>query len=1522
MQVVVVKKECLYKYPFPSELVSSYWVKDNDEFGNERELVMLEKANNMWQLVANEKCHIIVDNNEVPSVVVSYNKFYLLKIEGKETTTSALIYVCNETAESYESYQVKADGDYTIGYAKNQNIVFNTDMVKEEHAILTRKNNAFYIKALDNDIGIYINDHREVNKKLSNGDIIFVVGYKMIILNDIIIINKYTNGVTINSENIVPVELPKYQGELLKTDDDDDAELYSENDYFSRSPRFVTTIGDEEMKIDNPPGKSEPDDTPVIYTIGPMLTMAMSSVVSASTSITNVVKGNGTLWTVLPTAVISVAMLGSTILWPSLMRRYSKKKQAEKEQKRQEKYIEYLTEKRNKIEVKRINQFQVLTENYQSPENLASIILNKRRNLWERKIESKDFLDVRLGIGTIPLKLKLGYSSEDFSMSSDNLKEELNKVAESAKDIPNAPVTISLTERNKLVIIGDKYYRESMLKSIILQLVTYHSYNDLKLVLMSSDNNCDIWDSIKILPHMWSNSRDIRFYGNDYEDMSKVSFYLEQVFMSRKYGDDNDKQVEKNIDFHNVTPYYLIIVDNIKKNKSIEIISKVLAEKTNLGFGLIILNDGIGSLPNECNDFITAAGDKSAIIKNDLNKENQQAFVMDSMENIDLPLLCEKLSNIPIKLPSILDDQKKSISFLEMYKVGKVENLNVLDRWEKNNPVNSLSVPIGIHPDGEIFNLDLHEKFHGPHGLIAGMTGSGKSEFIITFILSMCLNFSPEEVSFVLIDYKGGGLTGAFENKTKNIRLPHLAGTITNLDRAEIKRSLASIQSELHRRQEMFNKVKSELNESTLDIYKYQKLYRDGQIKEPISHLFIISDEFAELKSQQPDFMDELISAARIGRSLGVHLILATQKPSGIVDDQIWSNSKFKVCLKVQEKSDSMDVIKCPDAAALKNVGRFYLQVGYNDYFAMGQAAYAGAKYIPRNKITKTVDRSISFINDIGDTIKSIETTEKKELAALGEELPNILNYICESAKSKNIEARKLWLDKIPGEIFVNNLINKYQFKPEKWKIVPVIGEYDDPGNQAQGLLTIDFNDTGNTLIYGIEGSEIMLSSLIYSTIITHGPEEVNIYVIDFGTEMFGMFKSAPQVGDVVYINESEKLANLFGTILKELERRKKKLVEYNGDYNLYVKNGGTDLSRIVVIINNYEMFAENYEDYVDVVSGLTRECERYGIVFVMTASGVNAVRGKTSQNFSNQLCLQFNDPSDYTSILGPTHGIVPSAITGRGLVKLNGELYEYQTAYPCKGDEINNFIKNICYKLNEVIKHHATTIAVLPDHVRLENVESGISTLQRVPIGIQKNTLEIAYFNFTKTPISIVSAQDMSYMDKFIPSLAQVIQNINGVNLYVVDADDIISDSSIFTNYYGSSNPDFLNKFEEISQNSNEQSIVLFYGFDSYKGKLSSEDDSKFKNLLSNLKTNTSVKVIIADAVAKIKNYEYDEFYRDNVNAINAVWIGSGITEQFTIKSSTYNKDTRAQIPNDYGYNVVMGNAIFIKLLDFYTED
>ena len=198
------------------------------------------------------------------------------------------------------------------------------------------------------------------------------------------------------------------------------------------------------------------------------------------------------------------------------------------------------------------------------------------------------------------------------------------------------------------------------------------------------------------------------------------------------------------------------------------------------------------------------------------------------------------------------------------------------------------------------------------------------------------------------------------------MRLPHLAGVITNLDGAAITRSLVSIKSELKRRQELFNRARDIVGGDNVDIYTYLDLFRQERVTEPCPHLFIVADEFAELKQQEPEFMDELISAARIGRSLGVHLILATQKPSGVVNDQIWSNARFKVCLKVADEADSREMIRRPDAAALTQAGRFYLLVGYNEYFALGQAAYAGTRYVPQSRYTETTDESVTLVSDTG----------------------------------------------------------------------------------------------------------------------------------------------------------------------------------------------------------------------------------------------------------------------------------------------------------------------------------------------------------------------------------------------------------------------------------------------------------------------------------------------------------------------------------------------------------------------------
>ena len=266
-----------------------------------------------------------------------------------------------------------------------------------------------------------------------------------------------------------------------------------------------------------------------------------------------------------------------------------------------------------------------------------------------------------------------------------------------------------------------------------------------------------------------------------------------------------------------------------------EMLKKIYAKKKNLNISVINFYDELKNLPKECT-MVVELGEQGGRLfdKNDITGRSVD-FTPDIFLTMDPEELSVQLANIPLDISENSGNLPSMVTFLEMFGVGKVEHLNALSRWKENDPTKSLEVPVGVDTTGELFKLDLHEKFHGPHGLVAGMTGSGKSEFIITYILSLAVNFHPYEVAFILIDYKGGGMAKAFE------KLPHTAGIITNLDGAAIKRSLISIESELKRRQAIFAEASKKIGESNIDIYKYQKLFREGVVEEPLQHLFIIS---------------------------------------------------------------------------------------------------------------------------------------------------------------------------------------------------------------------------------------------------------------------------------------------------------------------------------------------------------------------------------------------------------------------------------------------------------------------------------------------------------------------------------------------------------------------------------------------------------------------------------------------------------------------------------------------------------
>ena len=971
------------------------------------------------------------------------------------------------------------------------------------------------------------------------------------------------------------------------------------------------------------------------------------------------------------------------------------------------------------------------------------------------------------------------------------------------------------------------------------------------------------------------------------------------------------------MDYTKYRPYYLIITDDYKLVREIEIIKDVADLSINVGFSLVVISPRLVNIPNECKTFISIGDKKSGVFENELVSNKQKEFIADVDPNLNMYECCKFLANIPIDIEKEHLSLPNSVTFLEMYNVGMVEQLNILSRWKNSDPTKSLSASIVYDKTRELFKLDLHEKAHGPHGLIAGMTGSGKSEFIISYILSMALNYHPYEVSFVLIDYKGGGLTGAFENKETGMKLPHLAGTITNLDTVEMNRSLASIQSELRKRQRLFNEARDKLNESTIDIYKYQSLYRKGLVEKPISHLIIISDEFAELKDQRPEFMDQLISTARIGRSLGVHLILATQKPAGVVNDQIWSNSKFRVCLKVQDKSDSMDMIKCPDAASLKQAGRFYLQVGYNELFAQGQAAWAGAQYYPTEKRKKKVDQSITIVDNTGNTIKSLDNKQNEvQIASQGEEITSIIKYIVDEAQEENISIDQLWLDRIPNVIYTEELKKKYGWKTEKNNIVPIIGEYDDPDNQRQSVLTMPISNGGNAIVFGAAGSgkELMLTSIVYSSITTHDSNEINFYILDFGAETLGMFRNAPHVGEVLLSSESEKIGNLLKMITQITEERKKLFLDYNGSYDFYINHGGKQIPLIVIMINNIEGFMELYPDYEDIIGQLTRECPKYGISFIVSTNGPNTMRYRLRQNFAQNIVLQFNDPSDYASVIPGVRKKEPSKNFGRGLIGLDG-IYEFQTALPFREERLSDYIKVICLKLNEICSYKAKKIPILPSVVTSEDVISSLRGLTRIPVGITKETLEIATMNLKKGIFNI-TGEDMSIAGPFVTGVIKMITKIPGTKCMVLDASEILGED--IPNGIEVDTGDCSTGIDKIMNlpDSSTPTVCVITGIGDLLSKMDISKKGEFTDLLDKKIKSETLKIVLVDVIDNIKSIGYDSWYKGNTDLAEGVWIGNGISNQFTFKISTNSRILRQELEPNFGYIIEKGKAYVMKLL------
>ena len=1094
-------------------------------------------------------------------------------------------------------------------------------------------------------------------------------------------------------------------------------DFYKDYPEYHRSPRIIYRSSEDKILI-NPPGAEpqKPSDELLKLIMPPLIMVGVTLLIT-------IFQPRG-LYII---ATVSMSVVSVIFSVQGFFKNRKKYKEDKKE--RVELYHLYLKDKAKDLEQLSRKQREGMFYHFPAIEDLTKMVKRYDSRIYEKTPLHFDFLAYRLGLGKVPTSYELKYGQEERSGKKDALEEEGYALFQAHQKIDNLPIVASLN-RGPVGYVGPRPIVLEQLQLLVAQLAVFHSYHDLTIIPIIPEEEKESWDWMRWLPHATLQDMNVRSFVYNQRTRDQVLNSLNQILKLRKAQKEEEKANDTKI-FH---PHYVVLITDETLILDHVIMEFFREDPTELGCSIIYVADVLSSLSENIQTVISIKDRNQGQLLLQEGVLRELDFQLDHFpEGYDKEAISRGLA--PLKhIQQLKSSIPDSVTFLEMYQAETFNDLKVLSRWASHAPYQSLAVPIGLRGKDDLVYLNLHEKAHGPHGLIAGTTGSGKSETIQSYILSLAVNFHPHDVAFLLIDYKGGGMANLFKD------LPHLLGTITNLDGAQSMRALASINAEIHRRERLFGQY------GVNHINQYQKKFKLGEATEPLPHLFLISDEFAELKVNQPDFIKELVSIARVGRSLGVHLILATQKPSGVVDDQIWSNSRFKLALKVADRGDSMEMLRTADAAEITQTGRAYLQVGNNEVYELFQTAWSGADYQPEKDQLGIEDHTIYLINELGQYEVLNQDLSGLDMAEEIKEVPTELDVIVQEInhlhQQEGIAAvAQPWLPPLKERITLDELEKVVPIEAWQKRTAPsvLIGVADIPQAQKQEAVAIDLSKDGNILLYGSPGTgkTTFLQTAAMDLARKQSPENLTMYLLDFGTNGLAPLSQLPHVADSLLLDQTEKIQKFIRIINRELDRRKKLLSEHGvGTIALYREVTGKQEPTMVILMDSYEsMKDEPYEtDLFKLFMRISREGLSIGVHLIITASRQNNLRAQLYSNFKHQLTLPQNDISEIRGIVGATPlAATMEDIKGRALMKRD-EVDVVQFALPVAGDndiQIINNLRDQVQSLKEMWTGRTPAgIPMVPDELTEAAFygREDVATLLdegKVPLGLDLETVE-----------------------------------------------------------------------------------------------------------------------------------------------------------------------------------------------------
>ncbi len=1320
-------------------------LEHTDAAGAKRPLVDIDREGDNWVAYATSWARLHHEGRAVDGVPLTHA---LLLVISDASSGESYFLLCAEPGQAaggVRVFELPPNDTLTIGYGQCD-INYPCQLISSSHALIRIDNGRIVLQDDNSTNGTYLNRSAVREREIVPGDVMDLFGLRVAFLGSCIAVRSLLTPYTV-STRLQPFSHRVVQESAAgrqKAHAGEDQELI-----FERSPRIAFKREAAKLQVENPPNKPNNEEMPLVFTVGSSALMSMSSMMMAVSSLQNVTLAGGGIMRALPSLFMAGSMFIGGLVMPIVTRKYTDKRNEKKEEERQAKYLAYLASFEERIARIGREQKEYLLSTYPDNTSLARMVQEQSPLVWGRIPKHRDFLDLRLGTAELPVDVHIDYPRQGFTLDEDVMRSAVQEFQDKKRTVPDAPFILSLKETGILGVYASYEVRMRYVQGLLLQLCAQHSYTEMKLVLIYPKSEEADWEWARWLPHLWSDNHELRAIATERDSMRYISSYLDSFATS-------DKARREDSDVHCVA-----VIADMRLAEQCQALMRGIHDIRQRPLSVIALADRVSQLPKECKSVVTLNEQEGYLYPNIDDMESPVPFRQDAVPVMQLREFAAQLGRMHLTGAAGETALPDSLSFYAMMRWGNVGQCDLSSRWRKSDPIKTLAAPVGVDADGALMSLDIHQNAHGPHGLVAGMTGSGKSEFVITYLLSMAVTYSPLEVGFVLIDYKGGGMSDTLK------ALPHVVGIIDNLGGSVgIHRSMNSLSAELKRRQRVFKEVGDRLKQSNLDIYRYQKLFREGAVSEPMQHIIIVSDEFAELKQQEPDFMDELVSAARIGRSLGVHLILATQKPAGIVDGQIESNTRFRVCLKVQDEADSRSMLKRTEAATLTRTGRYYLQVGNNEMFLLGQSGWSGAPSIPMERYTELPDDSIELVNELGMTTMKARLPKKDDGVKRIKQVDELVEHVRQGAEREGMHIQPIWLPMLRTDVTIDEIEKQHKPEHKPYSIAPVIGMVDDPFMQSQYPMQLDLIENGNTIIYGVTGSGCteLLSAAVYDLCRNHPANEINIYCLDFATETLQMFQNMPQVGDVIVPGDEEKLQKLMLYLEEEIDRRRKLLSEYGGSLEAYRKeHPESAMPNILLVVDNYPGFAEGYSAYDDMMYSLIRDGLRVGMHAIISAVSSSSLRLRLTQSFKRVICMQMPERAEYTLLLGTANEALPMNRVGSGVFRGGEHVLEFQTALisGSEAGKVAEEMRRLGRELSAVSRVRAHRVRLMPDTVTAQLLLDGAKSapLNGVPIGLDRRDLRTIRWNLTERFVNAAlyeSKPEYPFLESFAGLLAE----------------------------------------------------------------------------------------------------------------------------------------------------------------------